>query len=86
MGQSPDSRSTKNKEYFLPEWVTGIHYAGSWYDVEEGSFRQGVQTTRGTMTIYVDSYSDEVIFLEERITGYRIKQQEFRPVVVVEGE
>jgi len=73
-------------QYFLPEWVVGILYHGDWHEVEEGSLREGVETTRGTMAIYVDAYSKEVIFLKEEITGYRIKQQEFRPVLIIEDE
>jgi hypothetical protein len=83
---SQDSRQTK-KEYFLPEWVIGVFYGSEWHDVEEGSFRENVETTRGTMMVYVDSYSRELIFLKEEITGYKIKPREFRPVVVtVDGD
>lgn len=86
MGRSPVSQSTNGPEYFLPEWVNEVFYGGQWHEVKEGSLRQGVQTTRGTITIYVDGYSDQIIFLEEKITGYRIANREFRPVVVAEGE
>jgi len=78
---SQDSQQTK-KEYFLPEWVTEVFYGGEWHDVEEGSFREGVETTRGTMTIYVDSYTRDLVFLKEEVIGYKIKPREFRPVVV----
>lgn len=77
---SRDNQPTK--QYFLPEWVIAVLYMGEWYDVEEGSLSEGVETSQGTMSIYVDSYTREIIFLKEEITGYKIKYREFRPVVV----
>jgi len=86
MGRQSDSQSTSIREYFLPEWVVGILYNGEWFEIEEGSLKEKIQTPRGTMTIYIDPFSKEVVFLKEEIMGFRIKQQEFRPVLVVEGE
>jgi len=71
-----------SKPYFLPEWVTGVFYGGQWHDVQEGSFRPDIKTTYGTSVVYIEDFTKEVVFLEEKITGYKIKQREFKPVVV----
>lgn len=73
-----------SKPYFLPEWVTGIFYGGQWHDVQEGTFRTGIKTAYGTSVIYIEDFTKEVVFLREEITGYKIKQREFKPVVVPE--
>lgn len=78
---SPVNQPTSRDEYFLPEWVIGVFYGNKWYEVEEGSLKT-ISTERGRMTVYVDEYSKEVVFLSFPITGWRIKQREFRPVVV----
>lgn len=79
MGRQSDSLSTD--PYFLLEWVTGIFYGSRWHDVREGTLKEQT-TSRGKRLVYVDQYTDEIIFLEERVTGFKIKQREFRPVVV----
>ena len=80
---SQDKRQT-SADYFLPEWVVGVLYMGEWHEVAEGTLKEGVETERGTMTVYADQYSGEIVFLKEEITGYRIKPREFRPVVIPE--
>lgn len=77
---SPVSQSIKN--HFLEEWVTSIFYGGEWNDVEDGTLKENVKDVRGLMSTYIDKHTKEVVFITEKITGYRIKQREFRPVVV----
>jgi hypothetical protein len=82
MGRQSDSRSTDGPEYFLEEWVNGIHYGEMWHDVEEGTFKEGILSAHGIITIYQDPYEHLLYIVKVPITGYRIAPREFRPVVV----
>ena len=86
MGRQSVSRSTDGPEYFLEEWVIGVHYAGHWHDVKEGSFKESVPSAHGLVTIYQDPYDDHLNIIRVPITGYRIAPREFRPVVVVQDD
>jgi hypothetical protein len=65
--------------YFPPHWIVGVFYGGSWHDVEEGSFKEGICTDHGPMAVYRDPFNKEAIFLTERITGFRVKKPEDPP-------
>lgn len=74
--------SPPTKDYFLPEWVTGVFYGDDWYNIQEGSLKY-LLTSKGVLATYLDPYSNEVVFVRvDMITGWRITQREFRPVVV----
>lgn len=86
MAHQSGSRRTDGPEYFLEEWVNGVHYAGSWHDVEEGSFKENIPTAHGLLTIYQDPFDSKACLVRAPITGYRIAHREFRPVVVTRAE
>ena len=79
------SDSLRTDPYFLLEWVIGIFYGGNWHFVEEGSLKEQ-SGPRGKRVVYIESYTNEIVFLEEKITGFKIKPREFRPVVVEQDE
>ena len=81
MARQSDSHTT-NRQFFLPEWIKGVHYAGSWHEVKEGTFKEGVPSAHGLISIYQDPYDDQLCFVKAPITGYRMTHREFRPVVV----
>lgn len=76
----PDTQSTNGTQYFFPEWVTGVFYAGHWEIVKEGSYNEGLPTDHGEMATYLDPFNeDEIVFVLEPITGYRVKKPQPPP-------
>jgi hypothetical protein len=65
--------------YFPPQWIVGIFYGGRWHDVEEGSFREGIDTDHGPMAVYRDPFNKDAVFLVEPITGFKVRKPEPPP-------
>ena len=70
---SSDDPSTET-QFFFPEWVVGIFYGNHWEQVKPGSFKEGIGTDHGEMAVYEDPFNDEIVFVMEEITAYRIKK------------
>jgi hypothetical protein len=77
----PDTQSTDTQatQYFFPEWVTGVFYGGHWEQVKLGTYQEGIPTDHGDMVTYVDPFDDEIVFVLEPITGYRVKKPQPPP-------
>lgn len=74
LSQGSPATDTQVGVYFLPEWVTSIFYGGTWHVVKDGTFREGIATDHGEMSVYEDPFDGEITFVLETITGYRIKK------------
>ena len=73
----PDNQQTEGQpaQYFFPEWVTGVFYGGHWHDVKPESFVEDLPTIdHGTMSVYQDPFTQEMVFVVEQITGFKVKK------------
>lgn len=70
----PVSLSTSATQFFFPEWVTAVFYGCDWHVVKPGSFKEGIATDHGEMAVYQDWFDDELVFVTEPITGYKVKK------------
>ena len=71
---------TDPTQFFFPNQIVGIFYGSRWHEVKEGTFKDGIDTAdHGEMSVYMDPFSEEIIFLTEHISGFKIKKPEPPP-------
>lgn len=64
---------------FKPEWVTEVHYSGTWYQVKKGtmqeiSFGSGLDTMH--LVRYTDPFDDSDVIIMDMVKGWKFELPE----------
>lgn len=64
---------TLSNQNYDPELITEVFYAGQWFQIEQGSYRK-FDTDAGLTHIYRDPFSEELVSITEKVTGYKFQK------------
>jgi hypothetical protein len=64
---------TLSNQDYDPELITEIFYGGQWFPIERGSYRK-FDSSAGLTHIYRDPFSEELVSITEKVTGYKFRK------------
>lgn len=78
---SQDSLGTETElgKFFLDEWIEEILYSGHWFKIKVGTYKE-VEILDGVMVVYQDPFDDMLVFVLERVVGFKVKRPEPPPL------